>query len=69
MPKQAIRGVVNEGWPIERWTGRLHSPAMEKRREMYEEENEVSLLDILVVFAENLKVLLLGPFVIGLLAV
>ncbi|MBC7619859.1 MAG: hypothetical protein H7293_12900 [Candidatus Saccharibacteria bacterium] len=35
---------------------------------MYEEEDEVSLLDILVVVAENLKVLLLGPLAIGLLA-
>ena len=35
---------------------------------MYEEEDEVTLLDILVVVADNLKVLLLGPLVIGLLA-
>jgi hypothetical protein len=33
-----------------------------------EEENEVSLLDLLVVIAENLKLLILGPLVAGLLA-
>lgn len=32
------------------------------------EENEVSLLDLLLVFAENLKLLILGPVVVGLLA-
>ena len=41
-------------------------------REMYEEENEeeneASLLDLFVVIAENLKLLLLGPMLIGLLA-
>ena len=35
---------------------------------MHEEEDEVTLLDGLVVVAENLKVLLLGPLVVGLLA-
>ena len=68
MPKQSIRKVLSEGWPIERWTGRLHSPTMEQLRELYEEEDEVSLLDMLVVVADNLKVLLLGPLAIGLLA-
>ena len=33
-----------------------------------EEENETSLLDLLVVVAENLKLLILGPFAAGLLA-
>jgi hypothetical protein len=33
-----------------------------------EEENEISLLDLLVVVAENLKLLILGPFAAGLLA-
>lgn len=33
-----------------------------------DEENEVSLLDLLVVVAENLKLLIVGPFVVGLLA-
>ena len=33
-----------------------------------EEENETSLLDLLVVVAENLKLLILGPFAVGLLA-
>lgn len=33
-----------------------------------EEEDEVSLLDLLLVLAENLKLLILGPVVIGLLA-
>ena len=33
-----------------------------------EEENEVSLLDLLVVVAENLKLLVLGPLVVGVLA-
>ena len=37
-------------------------------REMYEEEDEVSLLDLLVVVAENLRLLVLGPVLIGLLA-
>lgn len=37
-------------------------------REMYEEENEVSLLDLLVVVAENLKLLLFVPVAVGLLA-
>jgi hypothetical protein len=32
-----------------------------------EEENEISLLDLLVVVAENLKLLILGPFAAGLL--
>ena len=32
------------------------------------EENEVSLLDLLLVVAENLKLLILGPIVVGLLA-
>lgn len=32
------------------------------------EEKEVSLLDSLVVVAENLKLLILGPVVVGLLA-
>lgn len=32
-----------------------------------EEENEVSLLDLLVVVAENIKLLLLGPLVVGVL--
>lgn len=35
---------------------------------MNEEENETSLLDLLVVVAENLRLLILGPVVIGLLA-
>lgn len=33
-----------------------------------EEENEISLLDLLIVVAENLKLLILGPFAAGLLA-
>ena len=33
-----------------------------------EEENEISLLDLLIVVAENLKLLILGPFAVGLLA-
>jgi hypothetical protein len=33
-----------------------------------EEENETSLLDLLIVVAENLKLLILGPFAAGLLA-
>ena len=36
--------------------------------EIYEEESEVSLLDLLVVLAESLKLLIAGPLVIGLLA-
>lgn len=32
------------------------------------DENEVSLLDLLLVVAENLKLLILGPIVVGLLA-
>ena len=32
------------------------------------EENEISLLDLLLVVAENLKLLILGPIVVGLLA-
>lgn len=32
------------------------------------EENEISLLDLLVTVAENLKLLILGPLVVGLLA-
>jgi hypothetical protein len=32
------------------------------------EENEISLLDLLLVVAENLKLLILGPVVVGLLA-
>ena len=35
---------------------------------MNEEENETSLLDLLVVVAENLKLLILGPVVVGLVA-
>ncbi len=31
------------------------------------EENEIGLIDILTVFAENLKILILGPVVVGLL--
>ncbi|NMM11420.1 MAG: hypothetical protein HHJ16_14250 [Polaromonas sp.] len=33
------------------------------------EEKEVSLLDLLVVVAENLKLLILGPVLVGLLAI
>ena len=33
-----------------------------------EEENEISLLDLLIVVAENLKLLILGSFAAGLLA-
>lgn len=40
----------------------------ETHEEKYTEESEVSLLDLLVVVAENLKLLLLGPFAAGLLA-
>lgn len=36
--------------------------------EMDAEEKEISLLDLLVVVAENLKLLILGPAVVGLLA-
>lgn len=36
--------------------------------EMHAEENEISLLDLLVIVAENLKLLILGPVVVGLLA-
>ena len=35
---------------------------------MNEEENEISLLDLLLVVAENLKLLILGPVVVGLVA-
>ena len=35
---------------------------------MTEEENETSLLDLLVLVAENLKLLILGPVVVGLVA-
>jgi len=35
---------------------------------MYKEEDEVGLLDILIVIADNWRVLLLGPLFIGLLA-
>ena len=36
--------------------------------DVVEVEKEVNLLDLLVVVAENLKLLILGPFVVGLLA-
>lgn len=36
--------------------------------ELDTEEKEVSLLDLLVVVAENLKLLIFGPVVVGLLA-
>lgn len=36
--------------------------------ELDAEENEISLLDLLLVIAENLKLLILGPVVVGLLA-
>lgn len=36
--------------------------------EMDTEENEISLLDLLLVVVENLKLLILGPAVVGLLA-
>ncbi|MDO8776337.1 MAG: hypothetical protein Q7K57_48030 [Burkholderiaceae bacterium] len=32
------------------------------------EENEISRLDLVVIVAENLKLLILGPVVVGLLA-
>jgi capsular polysaccharide biosynthesis protein len=35
---------------------------------MNEEENDVSLLDVLLVIAENLKLLILGPLLVGLVA-
>lgn len=41
---------------------------MDEAREMYEVNAEVSPLDLLVVVAENLKLLILGPVLIGLLA-
>lgn len=36
--------------------------------ELDAEENEISLLDLLLVIAENLKLLILGPVLVGLLA-
>ena len=59
---------MEEARCISRWTCRLHSPPMGETREIYEEEAEVSLLDLLVVAAENLKLLVFGPVLIGLLA-
>ena len=41
---------------------------MGETRGTYEEDAEVSLLDLLVVAAENLKLLVFGPVLIGLLA-
>jgi hypothetical protein len=35
---------------------------------MNEEENEISLFDLLLVVADNLKILILGPLLVGLLA-
>ena len=37
-------------------------------RETYDEENDVSFLDLLVVVADNLKLLIFGPVLVGLLA-
>jgi len=36
--------------------------------ELNQEENEISLLDLLITMAENLKLLILGPVLVGLLA-
>ena len=41
---------------------------IESHMELDREENEVSLLDVLIVVAENLKLLIVGPVVVGLMA-
>ena len=41
---------------------------VEKLNQLSNESNEISLLDLLLVIATNLKLLIVGPIVIGLLA-